>query len=395
MDALILRSSPNALSAARSLGRAGLKVVVAARGSDPAVRFSRYVSRLERLDDLDDAAIKRLLQLPGHETRPFLLATGDQDALLVAKHQASLRERYCFVCPGHAALEAIVDKASLYEMARANGIPHPRFHVVREARDIDAAMHAVETPCYVKPALAHEWRRLRRGKLVRANSPEELRRALQEFIAIGVTAIPIEIIPGSDSEVYSVSTYIDRHGRPVGWRTKRKLRQFPLNAGDGCAQEICELPTVAELGLRLLAVAGHRGAATVEFRKDARNGQFVLIEVNARTILAQGMITASGFDVPLIAYHDAKGLPMPPLRPVRPVRWLYFGADYRAGRELAKVGKLTLRDWLRSLAPCRSFAYFAVDDPMPYIARIAQWMRQKLTGRVRRSPDAKLSAAKP
>jgi predicted ATP-grasp superfamily ATP-dependent carboligase len=394
MDALILRSSPNALSAARSLGRAGLEVVVAARGSDPAVRFSRYVSRVERLDDIDDAAIDRLLRLSRDGERPFLLATGDQDALLVAKHQDALREKFCFVCPSHSALEAIIDKASLYETARAHGIPRPRFHVVRAARDVEPAIDSVATPCYVKPALAHEWRRFRRGKLVRADSPEELRRALQDFIEIGVAAIPIEIIPGSDSEVYSVSTYIDRQGRPVGWRTKRKLRQFPLHAGDGCAQEICDAPEVAELGLRLLAVAGHRGPATVEFRRDARNGRFVLIEVNARTILAQEMITRSGFDVPLIAYHDANGLPLPPPRPARRVRWVFFGADYRASRELAQAGQLTMREWLRSLVPCRSFAYFAADDPKPFLARLALWLRRKLTGRVRRTPGASLPGAK-
>jgi D-aspartate ligase len=395
MDALILRSSPNALSAARSLGRAGLTVVVAARGSDPSVRFSRYVSRLEQLDDIDDAAIERLLRLPRDGERPFLLATGDQDALLVAKHQETLGGKYCFVCPPHAALEAIVNKASLYEMARANGIAHPRFHVVRAAHDVELAIESLETPCYVKPALAHEWRRFRRGKLVRADSPQELRRALQDFIEIGVAAIPIEIIPGSDSEVYSVSTYIDRQGQPVGWRTKRKLRQFPLYAGDGCAQEICDEPEVAELGLRLLAVAGHRGPATVEFRKDARNGRFVLIEVNARTILAQGMITHSGFDVPLIAYHDARGLPQPSPQPVRYVRWVFFGPDYRAGRKLAKAGRLTLSEWLHSLIPCRSFAYFAADDLMPFLARLVLWLRRRLTGRIRRTPATILSDAKP
>jgi len=386
VDALILRGSPNSLSAARSLGRAGLQVVVAGTGTDPAIRYSRFIARFETLDDIDDRTIgSRLLDLNSQHDKPFLLATGDQDALLVAKHQARLSEKFCFVCPSYAVLEGIIDKAKLYPTAKRHGIPHPTFHIVSDANDIDAAIANVGTPCYVKPALAHEWRRFRRGKLERANSPDELRHALLSFIEMRLVAIPMEIIPGGDSEVYSVSTYIDRNGNSVGWRTKRKLRQFPVNAGDGCVQEICDQPAIAELGLRLLAITGHRGPATVEFRRDERDGRFVLMEINARTILGQEMITRSGLDVPLLAYHDAKGLPLPPVTPARPMRWVFLGPDYRAYKELRKNGLLTLGAWLRSLIPCRSFAYFALDDPGPFLARIALWLSRLLQGRTRHS----------
>ncbi len=391
MDALILRSSPNSLSAARSLGRTGLKVVVAGTGADPAIKHSKYVSQFEKLNHIDDRAIEALLlDLPPQREKPFLLATGDEDALLVARHQDRLREKFCFVSPSYATLDGIIDKAKLYTTAKQHGIPHPQFHVVREANDIDAAIAVVGTPCYVKPALAHEWRRFRRGKLVRANSPEELRRILLSFIDIRLVAIPIEIVPGSDADVQSLSTYIDRNGHVVGWRTKRKLRQFPVNAGDGCAQEIFDQPVVADLGLKLLAITGHRGPATVEFRRDPRDGRFVLMEINARTILGQEMITRSGLDVPLLAYHDAKGLPLPSVGPARPMHWVFLGPDYRAYKELRKTGSLTLGAWLRSLIACRSFAYFAVDDPGPFLARIAAWFGRRLYGGRRRTEVTKL-----
>ena len=392
MDALILGATPNSLSAARSLGRAGLEVVIAATDTDHAVARSPYVSRFELLEAMDERAIEScLMRLPAPGEKPFLLATGDQDSLLVAKHQARLREKYCFVCPPYDVLEVIVNKASLYEAAALHGIPHPLFHVVREVGDIDIAIAKVQTPCYVKPALAHEWRRIRRGKLEWAETAEELRRILSGNVATGLVAIPIEIIPGGDSEVYSVSTYIDRSGSAVGWRTKRKLRQYPLNAGNGCAQEICNEPEVAALGLRLLAVTGHRGPATVEFRRDERDGRFVLMEINARTILGQELITRSGFDVPLIAYHDAKGLPLPPMRQRwSRLRWVFLGDDFRAFRQLRENGFITTRQWLASVATCNVFAYFAPGDPGPFLARIAMWLGRRFKGRARRRGAAVL-----
>jgi D-aspartate ligase len=391
MDALILRASPNSLSAIRSLGRAGLHVTVAAPANDPAIRWSRYVTRFVPLPDISERAVEVLLSLPfaGAE-KPFLLPTGDEDALLVAKHREPLAAQYCFVLPDHDVLEGIVDKARLYETARAHGVPHPRFHVVRRADDIDDAVEAVGTPCYVKPAMAHEWRRQRRGKLERASDAADLRQILRDFIAHDLTAIPVEIVPGNDGDVHSVSTYIDSGGKPVAWRTKRKLRQFPVDAGDGSAQEITDVRAVADSGLRLLAHCGHRGPATVEFRRDARDGRFVLMEINARTILGQEMITRSGLDAPLLAWHDATNRPLPAVGPARRVRWVFLGPDYRSFRELRRRGVLSFFGWLQSVARCRSFAYFAWDDPAPFLARLGLWCGRFFRGRFRRTHVANL-----
>jgi predicted ATP-grasp superfamily ATP-dependent carboligase len=390
MDALILRASVNSLSAARSLGRAGLEVIVASPPEDAAVPWSRYVSRFVPLEALDDGAVSRLLALPpAPGPKPFLFATGDQDALLIARHRDRLAEKFCFVLPDYAVMEAIVDKAKLYQTAMEHGIPHPRFHVVRDAGDLEAAVEAVATPCYVKPAMGHEWRRVRRGKLEKAENPAELRRILKDFVALRLTAIPIEIIPGEDSDIYGLSTYIDREGRPVGWRTKRKLRQFPIGIGDGSLQEISDEPTVVEQGLRLLAITGHRGAATVEFRRDPRDGRFVLMEINVRTVSGQELITSSGLDVPLIAYHDAVGNVPPVPGPAKRVRWLRLGLDFRAFRELRQRGAITTFGWLGSVIGARSFAYFAWDDPLPLCVRIGNWLERQLMGRFRpaRAPN--------
>ncbi len=214
MDALVLRASTNSLSAIRSLGRAGFTVAVAATpNEDASVLRSRYVSRFVQLEDLDDRAIDTLLALPSPSApKPFLFATGDQDALLVARHQERLAQKYRFVTPAFPILESIVDKARLYESARQHGIPHPKFYVVREPSDIDAAVAAVGTPCYVKPAMGHEWRRVRRGKLEKARDTDELRRILQDFIALGLTAVPTEIIPGTDSDLHALCAYVDSKG---------------------------------------------------------------------------------------------------------------------------------------------------------------------------------------
>jgi D-aspartate ligase len=374
MDALLLGASPNSLSAARSLGRAGLRVVIAETMTDLAITRSRFVEQFLQLEDDDAAITARLMELPEARDKPFLLATGDRYALLVARHQEWLAERYCFVTPSYAALDQIIDKAKLYENARRNGFSCPAFYVVKASNDIAAAIANVSTPCYVKPALGHLWRQVKRTKLERADTAADLRRLLETFVAMGLVAIPQEIIPGADSEVFSVTAYVSRSGECLGFRTKRKLRQLPLDAGNGTVQEICDQPEVSELGLKLLAVSGHRGTATVEFRRDQRNGQFVLIEINPRTSLAQELITRSGLDIPLLAYADAKAKPLPPTVSAIPVRWIDFVSDFRAFRQLRRRGQITTWQWLGSIAGCRAFAYFALDDPRPFLTRSWMWL---------------------
>lgn len=349
--------------------------------ADESVAHSRYVARFELLADGDDDVIaSRLMELCGQHERPFLLPTGDRYALLVARYQEQFRSKYCFVIPASDALEGIVDKARLYETARRHGIPHPVFEVVRRSADIEIAITRVPTPCYVKPALAHEWRRFRNTKLERAGTTTELRRVLESFVEKKLVAVPQEIIPGMDSEVFSVSAYIDRSGKCLGWRTKRKLRQWPVSAGDASLQEICDHPEVAELGLRLLPATGHRGPATVEFRRDERNGRLVLMEINARTILGQEMIARSGLDVALMAYQDAKGNPVPLPGAVKFIRWMHFQSDFRAFRTLRRRRQLTAWQWLNSIVACRAFAYFAVDDPKPFFTDLRRWVVSAIGG---------------
>lgn len=374
MDAIVLGASTNALSVARSLGRAGLRVTVAETTDNRPVRSSCHVHSYVVLNDVDDADIARqIVSLAGNGEKPFLIATSDRFAMLVARFQGLLRQHYHFVTPAFEVIEAIIDKAALYETARAHGIPQPAFHVVASSSDIEPAVRAVPTPCYVKPALGYRWRRFKHGKLERAATATDLRRILGESVAHNLVVIAQEIIPGPDSGIYSVFAYIDRSGRCIGSRTKRKLRQWPLNAGNGCCQEICEQPEVADLGLRLLALTGHRGPATVEFRRDERDGRFVLIEVNARTSACQELMTRSGLDAALIAYHDALGMPPPPVVPPLPARWVHLGDDFRAFRALRRAGQTTTLRWLASVAKCRSFAYFALDDLAPFFATLLAW----------------------
>ena len=92
----------------------------------------------------------------------------------------------------------------------------------------------------------------------------------------------MEFIPGGDDRHCSYYTYIDETGNPLFHFTKRLLRRHRANEG-GATYHITDWnPEVAEKGLRLLQHVGLRGLGNVEFKRDPRDGELKLIEVNAR-----------------------------------------------------------------------------------------------------------------
>ena len=63
--------------------------------------------------------------------------------------------------------------------------------------------------------------------------------------------------------------------------------------------------------LRLFRHVGLRGLANVEFKLDPRDGQYKLIECNARFTAANGLVAKSGIDLGRFVYCRAVGLPLP------------------------------------------------------------------------------------
>ena len=64
--------------------------------------------------------------------------------------------------------------------------------------------------------------------------------------------------------------------------------------GTACYHVTDWIPEAAELGTQLFAHVGLRGLANVEFKQDPRDGQYKLIECNARFVASNGLVSAAG-----------------------------------------------------------------------------------------------------
>ena len=170
-----------------------------------------------------------------------------------------------------------------------------------------------------------------------------------------------ELVPGGDDALFTVGSYLDRNGRPLGVFCGRKLRQTPPGIGTCRVGEAVWVQEVVEDALRLLAGFGYYGLSQVEFKRDARDGRYKLMEINARLWQWHGLATACGVDLPRIAYDDLTG--------AAPTEAVMDGQGKRWA--------ITLLPGERPLPqrPPYVDAVFALDDPKPGLVHVARVVR--------------------
>jgi predicted ATP-grasp superfamily ATP-dependent carboligase len=176
------------------------------------------------------------------------------------------------------------------------------------------------------------------------------------------------MIPGGDDKQGSYYTYLDENGRNLFDFTKRVIRRYPVNMGLATYHITDHVPEIKEVALRFFQHVGLRGVAHIEFKPDPRDGQFKLIECNARFTAADCLLAASGINLPLFVYNRVIGQPEPlpstyrlGLRLWDPVQ------DFRAYRQLKQMGLLDFRGWVRSLRHRQTLPVFRWNDPLPAV----------------------------
>ena len=188
--------------------------------------------------------------------------------------------------------------------------------------------------------------------------------------------IVTEIIPGGDERLYALYTYFDQQSRPLIIFTKRKIRQYPIHYGIG-SMHISEWePRVADVGLRFMKGLKYRGIGIPEFKRDPRDGQYKLMEINVRCGLPIGLAAASGVDIPYIAYRDLIGEPAdPPQMFKEGVKWVCFEWDLFAFLAYRASGNLGVLQWVRSFSGKKTYAFFAWDDPAPFFVALKGFIK--------------------
>jgi predicted ATP-grasp superfamily ATP-dependent carboligase len=386
------------LGAVRSLAREGVPVIGIAPDSSRFGFATRYGTAKQCPNPVTQP--EDLLRFLLHEGRRLtepgiLLPASDEFVLFLWRYQDELRERFRFNTAPPEIMEAGVNKRKQYELAERCGVPYPTTFYPETMDEVRQIEDRLDYPVFIKPCYSHLWRARfpNRGKGIEISSPQALVDAFEEILRTDLQVMVQEIIPGPDSQHFNVRAYVGESGDILAEFVSRKLRQWPVQFGVGTMAESITDPTLLALGLRYFRETGFRGFGYVEFKRDSRDGQPKMIELNARFSAQIIHSTDCGVNFPLIQYLDLAGRSPAPQTTYRTgVRWLSAVGDLRSGWAHMRAGQLSPWGWARSWAGARSFAVFAWDDPKPFL-RYALGLRSEKHRRPLASEQAARRAA--
>ena len=379
--AIVMGGSVNGLSFVRSLGRRGISTLLL--DSEPLVgTYSRLGKTIllpppGKSPDEWMGLLEFLgSRLPGPGV---IFATSDVHGVFVSEHAKVLERYFRFLVPTAEATAQIVDKKVQYTIANSLGIPIPQTYFPKDLEEVRSVSSDMTYPCIVKPYKAHEGRGKIGNKKVVVVEEKQSLVSVFESIGDGEPSFMVqEIIRGEDDTLYGYLAFWDSNHQEHAWLTKRKLRQYPPHYGDGSLQETIECQEVAQLSRRLLQAFNYQGFVGTEFKFDARDGSYRLMEINPRTVSGNQLCISAGVDFPGIGYQYLTGcdLGIDPARPFeRGVRYVNEEWDFKAYLALRESGELTLGSWLRSLRGVKANALWASDDPMPLLVTMYRALR--------------------
>jgi predicted ATP-grasp superfamily ATP-dependent carboligase len=152
----------------------------------------------------------------------------------------------------------------------------------------------------------------------------------------------------------------------------RRLRQHPPEFGRASTYvETVDAPQVEHLAHTVLSSINYEGLVELEFKLDPRNGEFKLLDFNARTWGYHTIAPEAGVDFPYLLFRRQLEQPVDEQRARPGVRWVRLLTDLPTAVVEIAGGRLSARAYMRSLRSADVEAVFSRKDPLPGIAELA------------------------
>lgn len=356
------------LAALRSLALAGFDVTVGGdhpRGEAFRSRFCR--SRIRYPSAKDDVAgfQTALLEHLQNEKFDVLLPLSDYTQLAICEIREQVESLTRLALSANASIARAQDKLATLELARELGIGIPETHAPASRTELEEISAEINYPCVLKPRSGAGARETyiveSREMLLRCHAQLPLRNDR----VYDYRPLVQDYIPGRVHDVGALCC----NGEARALLTQVRLRMHPAAAGIGIDNLTTRDPELQELATRLLDRLDWHGPAQVEFKRDERDGEPKLMEINPRFWGTLDLAVRAGIDFPTLAVRLALDGDVEPC------------FDYRAGlrcRWLDDSNPSSIFDVLR---PGRNevtdFRWF---DPGPQLYRWRGWLERRRRG---------------
>ncbi len=382
------------LATVRSLGRAGVRVHVAATRSSPPAFVSRWCAGCAIVPDfaLDPAAfVERVCALCESIGRPIVITSHDGAIDALRAHREQVERVATLALAPEDTLALAIDKRSTLAAAQRLGLNVPPGATVGELGAIDAALDVTGLPVVVKPAVSwvgsgsSAWRAAPVVARTRGSAIETITRLVEG----GASALLQQRLAGPRETI----TVLFADG--VMWATfaQRANRVYPLLGGADVLRESIPVPEdIGPMAEALIRELSLEGFSQIEFRRDGAGRPF-LMEINSRLSASVETAVRAGVDFPLMLYRWAAGESLRPVRSYRSgYRMRYLEGDVAwlkealrdPGHPDAQPRAAAIADFLAAFVRPTGYDYWDRRDPAP-AALVARRALRRLPARLARA----------
>lgn len=374
VGAIVVGGCFQGLGIVRSLGRHNVPVCII-DDERSISRFSRYATYAVQVANLRDERetvntvleVGRRFGLEGWVLYP----TRDETVAAFSRYRSELMEQFRVPTPDWDVIRWAWDKRNTYRLAGELGIPAPRTWYPQDLSELEKI--EVDLPLVIKPAIKEHFIYATKAKAWRANTRQDLVERFQQAAAlVGPGEVMIqELIPGDGQQQFSYCAFF-KDGRAVGSMVAQRLRQHPPEFGRASTfVRTIELPILESLSERILQAIKYYGLVELEYKLDLRDGQYKLLDINARTWGYHSLGQQAGVDFPYLLFSDQIGEAAEACKAQAGVRWVRLVTDLATGAVEIMDGHLGLRTYLQSLKGIDVESVFSRKDPLPGIVELA------------------------
>jgi predicted ATP-grasp superfamily ATP-dependent carboligase len=341
MKVLVTNAENNqGLAVIRGLGVAGVPVVACGATKRALGFYSKYASEKHVYTSpfkSKSRFVGDILRI-ARETRPDVILAGESTLVVLDEARAEVEQYTKLGAPRSEILRCVVDKAKTIELAERIGVPVPRTVRGGSIAEVLEKAAALRFPVAVKPRghklygpTAHSLN----FKVRYASSVQQLEQILRPFGEHSGYPLVQEFAPGVGVCVSAVF----RDGEPVAMLAYLRARNWPLSGGISTLRRT--IPLDDRLKSYVAALLGElrwRGVAMVEFKYDARDDSYTLMEINGRFQASVALSLDAGVNLPYLTACVHTG------RPIRGSNSYQIGVEERWLRgDLFALGEHLLR----------------------------------------------------
>ena len=372
----------------QSIGVQGIKSLILDDGSQTYRDFSKYCRRIKmpRIASLPREAMEFLKAVclsvsDCYGNRPVLFPVSDYALSFVLDHYIKIEKFTTIACAPLEALGLTLNKVKFYRWLHINGLPFPRTISSQNLSEIETQEHrdGISFPCLVKPEYTYRLEEMTDNKLLVAHDRKELKHFRTELLNLNMDFVIQEIVPGKIEDQFALAGYCTDGGDILCYVMTNKLRQRYFGAGTFVSS--ADIPELYEIGKKLLEKLEYKGIFEIEFKKDARDGTYKIIEFNPRCWSQIMLATRMKVNVAYYAYCDLAGVKGGNVK-VTPIKrrkyWMDFERDLGHIKRKMVNRDYSLRGALRILLSFPCVEPFNLRDIRPGLSYLKKKIATKL-----------------